>query len=602
LLHRNSSLCTAWALACALAGPGWGQQEPAGPTPAHTFGRGFDLDRGTEFSVTLGGIPMNLPSTVWGPGYLDTNLWIPELEGAVEPRRGPHPVEAGGCALAGSVRKDLVDQVERPTLTAEYGGAEADRFGRLLWMASRPAGGAILTWALEGTRNGRPWDELDPPSKLNAAFRLGRAERDSGWDFTVLATQEKGDGGAPDPLRPTSDEDELHEGDGIRTRRLLLGAGLLRGATRLQAYAGFSSQQAWGDYTYFLHDAGHGDQRERLDRRGFLGLDLSRQWTRPGLDTQAGFQARVDQVAAAEVYATQDRVRLQPLLQGQAELLHGALYGQSTASLGADWRASLGLRLDTQSNQVRGAAIANHGLRTDTLLSPRLGLGWSPAPDTDFNLSHSRGFRPGNAFRDSRPMTRAYGTDLGAQTRLAGPWVSGVTFWTLDLDAETGLDPGLNAYVEQGRSRRQGLEWHNLVRSGPWSAELSLDWTRARFRDRPGGSGHVPGAMARTASLALGWQASSRSVKATLKRFGAYPLTPDNSVRADPQDALELKGTQDWGGWSFSLAVLNAFDKRKYNQEYCYPSRLSAESSAVPDRHARNADAQAIRVEVTRRF
>jgi len=77
----------------------------------------------------------------------------------------------------------------------------------------------------------------------------------------------------------------------------------------------------------------------------------------------------------------------------------------------------LGLRLDTQSNQVRGSA--NPGRRSDTLLSPKLGLGWSPAPDTEINLSHSRGFRPGSAFRDARPMTRAYGTDLAAQTRLA---------------------------------------------------------------------------------------------------------------------------------------------------------------------------------------
>jgi hypothetical protein len=586
----------------ASATPGAAQELAAPVSPAHSFARGFDLDRGSELRVTLGGIPMNLPSTVWGPGYLDGNLWIPELEGAVRSERGPHQVEEGGFALAGSLRKELLERVERPSLSVEYGGARADRFGRLLWLDSRPVRGATLTYGLEGTRNGRPWDELDPSAKVNAAFRLGREAADRGWNLTLLATQERGDGGAPDPFRPLPDSvDELHQGDGIRTRRLLLGAGLRQEhgpgvSTRWQAYAGLSSMQAWGDYTYFLRDPEHGDQLERLDRRGFLGLEGSRQWRSAPWDAQLGFQTRFDQVAAAEVFATQDRVRLDPLLQGRAALCHGALFGQGTARLGAGWRASLGLRLDSQRNQVGGA-----GHRSATLLSPKFGLAWRPAPDTEFSLSHSLGFRPGNAFRDPQPMTRATGTDLAASTRVLGPWLSGITLYTLDLEAETGLDPAWNAFVAQGRSRHQGLEWHNLVRQGPWSAELCLAWDQARFRDLAAGLDRVPGAIGQTGFLALGWQGASRSAKASLKRLGAYALTPDGAVRAGAQDALELKASQDWRRWTLAVAVLNAFNQRSYNQEYCYRSRLPGEAAAVGP-HGRPADPQAIRLELTHRF
>jgi outer membrane receptor protein involved in Fe transport len=607
--YRRNSLWLAGLLACA-----WGQAgepDPHPVTPTHTFGRGFDLDRGTDLSVTLAGIPVNLPSTVWGPGYLDTNIWIAELEGPVQYQRGPYLVEEGGFALAGSVRKDLLATVERPSLTAEYGGAEADRFARMLWMDARPAGAATFSYALEGTRNTHPWDELDSSARLNAAFRLGREDRDRGWNLTILATHERGDGIAPDPLRPEPEsEEELHEGDGIRSRRLLLGAGLrtedgVGVTTRIQAYGGVSAQQSWGDYTYFLRDPEHGDQLELVDRRGFLGLEGGRQWRdRSGLfarwDYQAGFQARVDQVAAAEVFATQDRSRIQPLMQGQAALYHGALFAQGIARLGAGWRASLGLRLDTQRNQVTGTA--NPGQRSATLVSPKFGLAYRPVPDTEFSLNHGKGFRPGNAFRDPQPMTRATGTDLGAQTRILGPWTGGITLWTLDLDAETGLDPAWNAFVAQGRSRHRGLEWHNVVRQGPWSGELCLAWSQARFRDLPAGQDPVPGAVSQTGFLALGWQSGPLGLKASLKRLGAYALTPDNAVLADPQDALELRATREWRDWSVSVAVLNAFSKRKYNQEYYYLSRLAAEPAAVWDRHVRKADPQAIRLELTRRF
>lgn len=595
----RTSLWVAGVLASAT--PGVAQERAAPVSPAHTFARGFDLDRGSELRVTLGGIPMNLPSTVWGPGYLDSNLWIPELEGPVSYQRGPHAVEEGGFALAGALRKDLVERVERPALTAEYGGAEADRFGRLLWLDSRPARGATFTYALEGTRNARPWDELDPSSKVNAAFRLGREEADRGWNVTLLATQERGDGGAPDPFRPLPESlEDLHQGDGLRTRRLLLGAGLRQEdrpgvTTRWQAYAGLSGMQAWGDYTYFLRDEDRGDQLERVDRRGFLGLEGSRQWRSAPWDARLGFQTRVDQIAAAEVFATQDRVRLEPLLEGRAGLYHGALFGQGAAQLGG-WRASLGLRLDSQRNQVRGA-----GHRSATLLSPKAGLAYRPAPDTEFSVSHSLGYRPGNAFRDAEPMTRATGTDLAARTRVLGPWESGVTLYTLDLEAETGLDPAWNAFVARGRSRHHGIEWHNLVRQGPWSAELCLAWDQARFRDLPGGRDEVPGAISQTGFLALGWQGSSRSLKASLKRLGAYALTPDRSVRAGAQDALELKASQDWRRWTLAVAVLNAFNHRTFNQEYYYRSRLPGEA-AEWGRHGRPADPQAIRLEVTHRF
>jgi hypothetical protein len=599
-----------------LCGWGWAQElEPddrgrlsGTASPTHTFGRGLDLDRGTDLSVSLGGIPANLPSTVWGPGYLDTNYWIADLEGDVQYRRGPHQLGAGGFANAGSLAKELVGRVERPTLTGEFGGAEEDRFGRLLWMDSRPARGATFTYALEATRNARPWDELDPSSKVNAAFRFGREQPERGWNFTVLATREQGDGGAPDPLGDT--DEELHEGDGLRTRRLLLGAALRQehgpdSTTRFQAYGGVSSMNAWGNYTYFLHDEDRGDQRERVDRRGFLGLDASRQWrARRGwfgpTDRLLGFQARVDQVTAAEVYATQDRARIEPLLRGRAQLYQAALFGQSTAHLGRGWTASAALRLDSQRNHVLGAATERN--RTATLLSPKLGLACRPGPDTECSLNYGMGFRPGNAFRDSQPLTRSTGLDLGAKTRILGPWVGGITLWALDLEAETGLDPDWNAFVAQGRSRRHGLEWHNLVQWGPWSGELCLAWTRTRFRDQPAGQDHVPGAIGQTGFLALGWKDASRSVKLSLKRLGGYPLNGHNSVVADPQDAVDLKLTQDWRRWSISVGVLNTFGYRKYNQEYEYRSRLAPGSPAVPNRHGKKADPQAVRLEITHRF
>ncbi|GEM_PF-1759011 len=91
--------------------------------------------------------------------------------------------------------------------------------------------------SLEASRNARPWDELDPSSRLNAAFQLGR--EDLGWNVTLLATREQGDGGAPESMRS---QDDPHEGDGLRTRRLLLGARLRTGAIGQTGFAALGRQ------------------------------------------------------------------------------------------------------------------------------------------------------------------------------------------------------------------------------------------------------------------------------------------------------------------------------------------------------------------------
>jgi hypothetical protein len=65
---------------------------------------------------------------------------------------------------------------------------------------------------------------------------------------------------------------------------------------------------------------------------------------------------------------------------------------------------------------------------------------------------------------------------------------------------------------------------------------------------------------------------------------------------------VDLKLTQDWRRWSISVGVLNTFGYRKYNQEYEYRSRLAPGSPAVPNRHGKKADPQAVRLEITHRF
>ena len=615
----------------APAAPSPRQAAPAGSRSSLTFARGFDLDTGTDFALSLGGIPLNLPSTVRGPGALDTGLIIPETLAGIRYRKGPYRGDQGPFATAGSAELRVVERLAAPELAFTYGGATEDRYARVLWAESRQ-GSLLTTYALEATHSYRPWDQLGPSVKLNAFYRLAPATgRD--WSLTVLASHEKADGGSATPERdlPAGFKDhygDLHVGDGLHTQRIYLGfqkrIERRPGVTDCwQVYAGASAQTHWVNNTYFLRDDYWGDQMEQGDRRSFLGTELRRQWVLQAGAVEwthrVGLQARLDRLESASVHGTYARERLQPLFEAEGELFHGALFAHSVARWAEGWRGFGAIRLDTQRNQVSlqtpwdprnpGSPLFAPGpwtpqRRTSTLVSPKFGLAYSPREGTEFRASWGQGFRQGNALREPQALIRAHSVEVAAQTRLLGPWDTSLTLWRLELEAEALFDPAQAAFRDGPPARHQGLDWYHHLKWGRWRAEACLGWSRARFRNALPGHDRVPNSIPRTAVLALAWKGEGFTVEAKVRSLGAYALTPDNRVSADRQRALEVKLERAWGPWAASLEVINAFSLRKHNQEYFYVSAFPDGLTASPlaTRALKPSDPQAIRLELRRRF
>jgi hypothetical protein len=74
--------------------------------------RGFNLDHGSDFSATIAGVPVNLPTQAHFHGYADSNILIPELVSGVQFRKGPYFAEDSDFSAAGSAtvnnRKSVV--------------------------------------------------------------------------------------------------------------------------------------------------------------------------------------------------------------------------------------------------------------------------------------------------------------------------------------------------------------------------------------------------------------------------------------------------------------------------------------------------------------
>src|SRR5262245_13146760 len=127
--------------------------------------RGFNLDHGTDFSTTVMGMPVNMPTHAHGQGYADINFVMPELISVVQYKKGPYSADEGDFATAGSAQINYTSALDRPIVRASAG---SDGWGRLFAAASPTVAGGHLLMAVEANRNDGPWVRPDDFGKTNA--------------------------------------------------------------------------------------------------------------------------------------------------------------------------------------------------------------------------------------------------------------------------------------------------------------------------------------------------------------------------------------------------------------------------------------------------
>src|SRR3954471_13684538 len=105
------------------------------------FLRGFNLDHGSDFAMTVAGTPVNMPTHAHSQGYSDLNFLIPELVTGVQFSKGPYFADQGDFATAGASNITYASELDRPIVHAEKG---TYGFGRALIAASPRFGGGSL--------------------------------------------------------------------------------------------------------------------------------------------------------------------------------------------------------------------------------------------------------------------------------------------------------------------------------------------------------------------------------------------------------------------------------------------------------------------------
>jgi hypothetical protein len=597
------------------------------------FLRGFNLDHGTDFATSLGGMPVNMPSHAHGQGYSDLNFLIPELVDRIEYRKGPYFAKGGDFSAAGAA-----DIVYRTTLDAPFAQATLGERGyrRLLGAGSTPlTAGTSLLGAVELMRNDGPWTLKEGLRRTNGVLTLAGGTRRSGWSASLMGYDTKWQATDQVPQRlidagtflgqPFGRFDAVDPSDGGQTSRGSLSAEWhdadARGASQVSGYAMHYTLKLYSNFTYLLDRPATGDQFSQQDTRRVFGLAASRRfdhgWGPFAARSEVGLQARHDRIHVG-LFESQNRsLTGTTRVDDVRETLLGA-YAQTAVEFHSRLRGLFGVRADRVEAHVDSRLQGlNSGSAGQSLVSPKLSLVFGPWRQTEFFINAGKGLhsndargmtarvdpKTGDALDRAPGLVQARGSELGLRTETLSGLQSSMALWRLDFASELSYAGDAGTTSAKGHSQRYGFEWNNHWAPRPWLlVDLDLAWTHARYEGNETDDitigRFVPNAVDRvyTGTVTLK-DLGPWTLSLSERYIGPGALTSDNSVRSRSSLVGNLRVSRKLSPNSLlTVDVLNLFDRRYDDIAYCYATRLAGEAAPVNDRVVHPGEPRTVRL------
>jgi len=596
------------------------------------FLRGYNLDHGTDFAISVDGVPVNMPTNAHGQGYSDLNFLIPELVERIDYYKGPYVAQFGDFSAAGAAdiwyRKSLEHSFADLTVGAfEYRRAllaGSTPFSRLGFSpgdeapSPRPTSNLTVLGAVELEQYDGPWTVPENLHKINSllcvsegdsagGWSTGASYYDAGWNSTdqvPLSLIESGKLGRFSALDPT---------DGGGTGRDILWGEWhnrdTQGYTKVLAYLQQYRLDLFSNFSYFELRPATADQFEQWEQRDIFGGQIvaGRSHGVFGLEstTEIGMQFRHDNIRVG-LNDTQSRIPFATVTDDEVSETATAIYVQNSTAWTGWFRSLAGLREQGITMSVMSLVIPeNTGSASASKGLPKLSLIFGPWFETQFFLNWGKGFHSNDArgvIQRIDPTTLlpvvpvpalvgATGKEFGVRTQAIQGLQSSLALWSLNSNSELiyNADSDIGSTSPNGASTRYGVEWNNhFMAGGHLFLDADLAWTHARYtvNNDNGQSGDlIPNAVAkvgllRTSLEHLGpWSADIEA-----RFIGAYPLSQDGTLTTPSSIVVNMRIQREISPhFDVALDLLNVLDRQYFDIAYEQDYRISPTSPIVPN-------------------
>lgn len=580
-------------------------QHAGGGKAEQIFLRGFDIDHGTDVSITVDGLPVNMVSHAHGQGYADLHFLIPETIEEIDFGKGPYYANQGNFATAGYVDFKTKDRLDQSSIGLEIGQFNRIRTVGMFDLLNTPSQNAYIASAyllsdgfFESPQNLNRFNLLGKyTAKLNDHDRLSilASYFNSKWDASGQIPQRAVDAGL---ISRFGAIDDTEGGSTGRTNLKLDYTKFLSHTSSITNSVYFTQYdfELYSNFTFFLDDPINGDQIRQRENRDIFGV--SSVWNNSFTDQdyllQVGVGFRNDQTKDSELSRTLNRTTTLDSIQ-LGDINESNLYSFVHAEfVFGKWLINPGLRLDYFNSEYNDHLLEGYQTQavTQTLLSPKLNFLYNHSSEIQTYLKLGSGFHSNDARvvvaqggQDILPV--AYGADLGVIWKPTSRLFFNAAAWYLFLEQEFVYVGDAGIVEPSGRTRRLGLDIGARYQLTDWLfADVDVNLAQGRSIDDPEGANYIPLAPSLTSSggfsvnTAKDWSGSLR-----YRYVGDRPANEDNSIVADGYFIIDANVNYTFKNITLGITIENLLDQAWNETQFATESRLFDEINAVEEIH-----------------
>ena len=498
-------------------------QHQGGGKAEQIFIRGFDCDHGTDISLNVDGMPINMVSHAHGQGYADAHFIIPETIEGVDFKKGTYNAEKGNFNTAGYVDFKTANSIDNNTIKLEGGMFNSARVVGVFNLLNEKQKAKQQSWYLASEYNYSD-GYFDNPQHFNR-FNFftkyhGKISENSFLQLSASTLQSKWNASGQIPDRAVDQGligfyGALDPTEGGVTSRSNCNAQVL---TTLKNHDFIKNQIYYTNYsfdlhtnfTFYLNDPINGDQIRQKENRNLLGYNGSYNHVSyigtTKITTDTGVSFRLDKINNSELFNTIDRFTvINPIKLGDISEFNIATYLSETFKFNEKWTVNMGLRWDQFYNKY------NNKLATDPTLngigiykakansvSPKLSMYYNATKNTQFYFATGRGFHSNDTravvvTNGKEILPPAYGFDLGTVFKPTNTLLLHLAAWYMGLKQEF-VYSGDGGIVEiTGATKRIGLD--GSVRYEPIKSlyvDVDVNYAHGRYVNEIKGQNFIP--------------------------------------------------------------------------------------------------------------
>ena len=590
-------------------------QHAGGGKAEQIFLRGFDADHGTDFAVSLDGMPVNMVSQAHGQGYADFHFVIPETVEQLKVYKGPYTARFGDFATAGAG-----EFLTKTSLDHNQVKIEAGQFNtyRALVMLDLLGSHHLLTKKSESAYVATEYYYSASPFVNNQQFKrfngMGKytGQLSDNTSLTLFGSYFASNWNASGEIPARAVEEGLitrfgsiDPSEGGSTNRANAYAVLTttlphEAVLRQQVYYSRYNFNLFSNFTFYKENPVDGDEINQSDNgRNLYGYtatyDRDNQLGSRNLHTTFGVGTRIDDSELQLRHATK-RVVTDTIDVGDLHEQNVNAYLDETLALTDRLTVNAALRADLFVFDFRGQIADSMGAfgplagrKVATRVSPKLNFYYQVSPAVQLFVRSGMGFHSNDArgvIRGTNPaeaLPRATGGEVGSTFKPVPELVVNAAAWYLRLNDELVYSGDEGTTESVGATQRFGFDLSARYQlTTHFFLDFDGNYSHARLLDAPEGENRVPLGPIFTSIAGLTYRHfNGLSGSLRYRYLGERPATEDNSVQALPYFVVDAVLAYTRPRYQVGATIQNLFNVDWNEAQYATDTQLRGETSSV---------------------